>query len=306
MNFIETLYFRFEESTPMLKWTILKGILYQGLALGMRHLRVIGPAPQARKLLPKLIDLNTPKKFDLRVDLPIKHLTLGDVVYCVSNKLETVIHLATDFTDVGELSQFQNYAPNVIVYLTINRFNYPFWYTLIKKLLLNIGFKTIAVTAVIGGHFGPEEYITFCKHLCSAAKYYPGRIYARIPWSMLELDVWTMGRTVCNFRQACGLWVDGTVMPCGVERRKYSKLPNIQNATLKEILSTDPQMIKFRQLKKEGLNGVCNCCIFRKYCANQCPAYVYNATGSFTNSFPECQILWEAGLFPNKYMVVKE
>lgn len=80
---------------------------------------------------------------------------------------------------------------------------------------------------------------------------------------------------------------------------------SVSSRRLCEIVRDHPALRQLREFDYTKVKGVCSQCLFSRYCANQCPAYVFNTTGAFDNSLPECQWLYEKGVFPHEFLIRK-
>ncbi|MGD2249135.1 MAG: radical SAM protein [Candidatus Methanofastidiosia archaeon] len=77
---------------------------------------------------------------------------------------------------------------------------------------------------------------------------------------------------------------------------------NIRKDPLKDIWEKGIIFKKFQKIESL-LEGVCNLCIFKKYCKGSCRAWAYDRYGSLYAPYPLCQKLYEEGIFPEKYLL---
>ncbi|MCL5039894.1 MAG: hypothetical protein M1299_08750 [Firmicutes bacterium] len=165
--------------------------------------------------------------------------------------------------------------------------------------------KLLKFSANILSMGSPHTYLTFVERLLTLADEYPGQIYALLPWVLTGIDHLKITRSVCNYRGIIGLFLDGAVTACKIGRDKYDPPASLFRLPLMEVLQLDPLVRGIRSLYPQHLTGICAQCIFRDYCGNLCPARAFNMYGDFACSFPDCQILHDAGLFPGECMNVK-
>lgn len=137
---------------------------------------------------------------------------------------------------------------------------------------------------------------------------YPGKIGTSLPWVLIadfasnHLEI---TRTVCEYKSLLTILPNGDISLCGVGITNPSTIVgNIQDNTLFNIWENKPGLLaELHDMDSLHLQGVCGRCIFRKYCANMCPAYVYDTYRTFSSSHPLCEELRSSGLFPEKYLV---
>jgi len=137
---------------------------------------------------------------------------------------------------------------------------------------------------------------------------YPGKIGTSLPWVLVSdfaSDHLDITRTVCEYKNLLTLLPNGDVSLCGVGITNPSTVVgNIQETTLSHIWENKPGLLaELHKMDPLHIEGVCGSCIFRRYCANMCPAYVYDIYGTFSASYPLCEELKASGLFPEKYLV---
>lgn len=137
---------------------------------------------------------------------------------------------------------------------------------------------------------------------------YPGKIGTSLPWVLIAdfaSDHLDITRTVCEYKSLLTLLPNGDVSLCGVGITSPSTIVgNIQQDALSDIWENKPGLLsELHDMDPLHIHGICGKCIFRRYCANMCPAYVYDIYGTFAASYPLCEELRASDLFPEKYLV---
>ncbi len=143
-------------------------------------------------------------------------------------------------------------------------------------------------------------YDPFARALQDLDSRYPGRVLALIPWIFLSQEHLGVGRHVCRYQHTLGLTTSGKVTLCGLPS---VVLGDAATSSLAAVWSGHPLLGELRRVEAESFDKPCRICLFRAYCANQCPAQVYARTGSFASSLPECAVLYEDGRFPASYLI---
>jgi len=136
---------------------------------------------------------------------------------------------------------------------------------------------------------------------------YPGRISVLLPWSLtnpIESPGLVFGR--CTADEIVGVLPDGGISLCGLGITcRETIVGNALSEDPLQLWRESPFFASIRALfgGEQGFSGVCGVCVFRRYCANVCPASAYELRGSFSASYPTCQELFEAGVFPEEYLL---
>jgi len=93
---------------------------------------------------------------------------------------------------------------------------------------------------------------------------------------------------------------NGEIVPClSID---YS-LGNARRDKIDEVWHSKKMINLRKELSYENLQGVCDKCIFKKYCAGMCRAHAYSVYGKLNAPYPICQKLFDHGLFPKEYLL---
>ncbi len=104
-------------------------------------------------------------------------------------------------------------------------------------------------------------------------------------------------------KKICGLLPNGDIAVCGagINRRELS-LGNVLHDDICDVWVNSPAFLALRKdvfLSK----GICGNCVFAKYCRGYCRAHSFSVYSTLDAPFPICQMLYEQGVFPEKYMI---
>jgi radical SAM protein with 4Fe4S-binding SPASM domain len=127
------------------------------------------------------------------------------------------------------------------------------------------------------------------------------KVSFNIPYIFAPLDI---NFLMCNVgKSICGLLPNGDIAVCGagVNRRDLT----LGNCLTDDIEDVWMNSSVFKTLRKDffDIKGICGNCLFVKYCHGYCRAYAFSVYGKLDASYPVCQILYEQGAFPEKYMI---
>ncbi len=150
----------------------------------------------------------------------------------------------------------------------------------------------------------PEQLVTFYHKIDKISRKYPNKITVILPFIFHNNDS-GLRLTCCEPREILGIMPDGGVSLCGIGLINDETIwGNVKDEDILNIVERSiPLLEKFNQL---DYSGVCSQCIFIKCCANICPAYAIEAYGTYTASYPVCQILYDNGLFPEEFLISSE
>lgn len=296
---LNTLYLRCDAPVATLRWeSVVKG-LQQAADCGAKHILVNGLRRDISELVERVLEVSLRKGFSIRVDAELDEGWVACWDSMVARGLDFVVHIPSVTFPFEDLKIPRLIAPRLTAYLTVDGRNQQGFEAEVETILNVVGVGRVVLVVVMQAGLGPSEYTWVCERIRKLATQYPNRVWARLPWVLLDERSWHVSRRLCDYSHTIGLRLDGGVVPCGVDVHNEGEIPNIRDASLEEILRFDPFITHFRQMVvPDEVQGVCRRCVFRRYCANICPAYVYNKTGSFTNSYPECELMLRAGVFP--------
>jgi len=104
-------------------------------------------------------------------------------------------------------------------------------------------------------------------------------------------------------KKICGLLPNGDIAVCGAGiNKKELSLGNVLSDDICDIWVNSPVFLTLRKDVFES-KGICGNCIFAKYCRGYCRANSFSVYGQLDAPFPICQMLYEQGVFPEKYMI---
>lgn len=151
-----------------------------------------------------------------------------------------------------------------------------------------------------------QDQTAFAGMLRVLGTQYSGRISVLLPWSLIspiESPGLVFGR--CGADEIIGVLPDGGISLCGLGITRCDTI--VGNAVSEDPLKLWRESGLFASIRtvfrERRFSGVCGVCVFRRYCANVCPASAFELRGSFSAPYPTCQELFEAGVFPEEYLL---
>ncbi len=147
-----------------------------------------------------------------------------------------------------------------------------------------------------------EFYVQELPSLIKEIKKKRGKkVKFNVPYIFNPLDRDTL--TCAVGREICGLLPNGDIAVCGAGiNRKELALGNVLEDDIRDVWMNSPAFLTLRKNVFES-EGICGNCIFAKYCKGYCRANSFSVYGRLDAPFPVCQMLYEQGAFPEKYMI---
>jgi SynChlorMet cassette radical SAM/SPASM protein ScmF len=160
-----------------------------------------------------------------------------------------------------------------------------------------------------GDTLSPEDLLHLVKQVCDEL----------IPWTreqgigiMLQLELaffpidglaqgaGQAGVFHCGFLNLLSVLADGSLTLCGIGYTAPElTMGNIHgDYDLGAVWNEHPTLLGIRSTVHDALEGVCGDCLFQPICLGGCRAGALGASGSLAASPPNCQALYDAGLFP--------
>lgn len=295
MNQISTLYLRFDSKTGIPNVdVVLKGI-NQACDLGCQEIRITGDPTNNENIFFKVLQTVKDKEIKISFDLSQDYIT-NELIQDL-NSMSNLYNFAINIT--GDLAVRKSICyEGLIANISLDSTNVNKVEETIKLLLNHYNFLRVKILTSIRNLGSIDVYLDLVNSLKTMHQIYKDRLYALIPWCLLDHSTLTLGRTVCQYQTSVGVFLDGAVTVCGVSRNIKEPMNSLVDLSLKEILETDPFLCQLRETTTESMTGVCQRCLFKNYCANLCPAHVYNETGQFNHSYIICQTLYDNNRFP--------
>lgn len=296
---------------------------------GLRYVKLTGGEPLVKKDIVKSI-LEYCNKNDIFTSLETNGTLLDDedISFLASMK-NMDLSFSLDFPD-DRFDTFRDYSGafdkvvqaikqinqsatgvNITVLGTIFRDNFEIMDDLASYVIENLGVRVklnpcTEVGRASSDNFrqkllSPKELLTFYERVHTIANKYPGKLTVILPYIFHDNNS-ALHLSCCEAKEIIGLMPDGSVSLCGIGVINDQTIwGNVHDEDILSIVENSNELIE--KFKNYDYTGVCQKCMFRKCCANVCPAYALEAYGSFTASYPVCQILYDNGLFPEEFLV---
>ena len=310
-------------------------VINEALDLGLEQIGITGGEPfLRRKVLYEVL------KYSREMDIPVVIETNGTLLtrpdISFLKRMNVYIAISLDSSDEnfhdsfrGERGAFkrtllalktltnENIPCEVI--MTVTKGNLNNINKLAELVLDRIGVDALKVDPVIA--VGRAKYLLdelldvnsmhiFIEKVKELTLEYPGKIFTSVPPALLGRSILEKNSRItapCDYRHICGLLPNGDISLCGIGlTHRELVFGNVQQKTLKSILSDANELRLLREARPQDFKGVCSLCIFSKYCANYCPAYSYEIYGDLLASNPICQAFYDSHVFPSKYLKVRK
>lgn len=309
----------------------LKYAIYEAKELGLRALKITGGEPYARKgLLHELVKAASELKLYVAIETNGTFINEAEARFLKDHVAQVQISL--DFPDErfdefrGLKGAFRR-AMRAMVSLrehgvawtcmtAVNRSNIND-IPAIAELVFTLGARGLKIDACLALGRAKElkdegellsfiDYIQLLKIILQLYKKYPGKIRTTAPWALIapfEYPFRIAG--VCPYKHLLSILPNGDIALCGIGiTHSETVLGNIYKDNITKIWIEGEGCLKeIRSFTRSSFEGVCSKCMFREQCANVCPAYVYETAGTFFASYPICERLHKAGLFPEEYLL---
>ena len=160
-------------------------------------------------------------------------------------------------------------------------------------------------TEMAGKILESEEILDYYAEIHRISHRYPKKVNTSSPLAFCDLSGNTLsGR--CEAEKNISILSNGSIALCGIAFINEDEiLGNIRKDSLVEVIATAFPLVTLRQIcdNKVSIQGVCSECLFMSVCAPFCPALSMETYGTHFKSYPVCQRLYEAGVFPNEFLV---
>jgi len=305
---IETLYVRFASESGKARPSVLYRGLEEAVEMGCKHMRLIDHPLRYPDIALKVTEFAISRDIDIELDTPV-----DDVTPAVMENLKAFPGDIAILFPQDKPPNPQDLLPNgkrmnvkrLIASITIVSSSPVATASAeLAEALFARGFDLLKFSILWNSYADATEYLQTVEMVNHLASTYSGKVLAMIPWVLLKRENFRVGRTVCQYKETVGLTLDGVVTCCGTDPI-WAPTFSVSSRRLCEIVRDHPAFRQLREFDYTKVKGVCSQCLFSRYCANQCPAYVFNTTGAFDNSLPECQWLYEKGVFPHEFLIRK-
>ncbi|QOR34619.1 radical SAM protein [Clostridium sp. 'deep sea'] len=305
-----------------------KNVIDSLLNYGLKTIKVTGGEPLIKKDLVKSLLAYCNEK-SLSFNVETNGLLIDDeYLELFKNAKDIELGLSLDFPNdmhdsFRKFPDAFNIIKNVLIKLnknnisnsvvmTVHKGNYHFMEQLADLVIGEFGGTFVkylvcresgrAETEMLNELLNPSEIINFYKEVIRIAHKYPKKITAMIPTAFQEIDSELIVGT-CDFDKIISVLPDGSIALCGIGiNNPETVLGKISVDSISNIVENNMLLEKIRSQNKV-YTGVCGVCIFNKVCANICPASSYSSYNTYFGPYPICQKLYEAGLFPQEYVI---
>lgn len=159
-----------------------------------------------------------------------------------------------------------------------------------------------STTAACGSSMSVDEFIRFAQLVSLLSRQWNGRVWGLLPWVLLPQADIAISRKSCQFKNQLSIGPRGEISLCGLFKNGMI-LGMLPKDRIDHVWTRSPELGALRDSWPSHISGICERCVFRRYCANLCPAYTWTVFGSYAKSFPPCEQLARAGAFPREYLV---
>lgn len=296
---LDKIYLRFDCGARVVPRLIWRGLV-QGKALGASHVRLVGDAFRDIGFATALLERIRSEDMEISADIPISKAdekTLG-----LARRYAEHIDLGIDFVppEVPEKSPIYR---GLLANVHASPENTSLLAGVVRKCLDEVGFGRVKLFAYAREIGDLERYFEAAREAQRLHDKYGDRLYSLYPTWLLSYRNLKLTRRVCSYQRTVAVLADGRAFVCNARVEQGDDLPSLEHQDLEDIMDGYEPLRRFYELTSDALKGVCAVCVFRSYCANVCPAMVFNHTGSFEHSFPDCQYIYDQGGFPSEYLL---
>lgn len=279
--------------------TVIKGI-EKAKSLGASHVRVIDPLNVSSDILEIFLESIASLNMLISLDIPFESASI-DYVEMIKRYAS---HVDFGITFTPPLFPSGSYFTGLLANVHINEINYKSVEDDICMCFDLYQFARVKLFAYVHRIRNIEAYFYVIEKTKALYKVYgDDKIHSLFPPWLLDTYTMRLTRTMCSHDMTVGILSDGGVCICNVDLSKFNHIPNLKEQSLENIVLSYEPIVDFRALNPNLLQGVCSRCIFKTNCCNICPSLVFNFTGSFYKSFPDCQYLYDKGAFPCDILV---
>ncbi|MDI3495967.1 MAG: hypothetical protein PWQ72_2094 [Pseudothermotoga sp.] len=311
----------------------LKNAIVEAKDLGLNTIKITGGEPYVRKkLVNELLELSSNIGVQSIIETNGTLLDEKDVVALKKYEVREV-SISIDFSDAKRFDEFRGLKDGYLRVLEAMKLFHKYkvnWIGIMTVTKLNL--NDISHVAEIVFKYGakmlkldicmpmgrakehhellltPHDYVKLFEEAVRVEENFSGKVGMVVPFILplsFEHRPFQIARSVCEFKNLLSILPNGDISLCGLGGEHPEAIfGNIRHDSIKEIWTGSNELLdEIRSFEPDKINGVCRICVFRKYCANLCPALVYEKYGTFLASFPICQELYDSGMFNAKYLI---
>lgn len=300
MKKISTVYLRFGGSIRPREDVIISG-LAQAKDLGAEYLRIFGPCLADRTIYRRVLAVAAEQKWSISLDLDPTDLDDDILTY-------TLQHVSS--LDLGLSIPHPYWVPprgiigkSLLANIIVSNETADLVNEFVPVYLNTYGFGRLKLIVHVSQLGSAQQYLDTATCIKQLHPIYGDKLYASLPYYLLTPETVRLARQVCNYREIIGMFSDGVVCACGVDRNRIKSDLSLQYYSLKDLLGVEETIRQLHAMTSYDLTGICSKCMFQHYCGNVCPAMAYNAEGRFNAGYLDCEILQREGFFPNEFLV---
>lgn len=154
---------------------------------------------------------------------------------------------------------------------------------------------------------GVREYVELVRRVeQELSSKYEIKISVALPPAFFSMKNVLKRITSCGFHSLLSVLSNGDITFCG----GYTKAEWIMGTVkkdfnLREIWENNSFLREYREKVPRKLEGVCSLCMLRPHCGGACRNYATTVYKELTAPSPFCQMMYEAGLFPQNRLLPK-
>ncbi len=317
-----------EDLAGELTFTEVQDLVFQGRALGLSGVKLLGGEPLMLPYIWEFIDFLVSEK--LRIMIETNGTLVDDDIAARLAGCDPFVSISLDGSDDethallrGNPESFhqavsgiralvaRDIRPQVICCLhSGNRHDLADTVELARKL----GASSIKINYIsdMGRAHGMAEERLSVKEFIDIYNSFGGksfddfRILFDIPpafQSVSTLAEKGSGKT-CGIRNIIGVLSNGDISICGIGNiEKELLLGNVRTHSLESVWKFDGTIRMIREDLPGKLGGVCGRCMFRKSCMGRCIANTYHQTGKLLGGDLFCGEAYRLGFFPETRLI---
>lgn len=299
MKKISTVYLRFGTSIRPREDVIVSG-LAQAKDLGAENLRIFGPCLDDRATYRRVLAAASEQNWSISLDLDPTDLDDDILDYTLQHVSPLDLGLNIPHPHWGPIQG--TLGKGLLANIVVSDETADLVSEFVPVCLNVYGFGRLKLIVHLSQLGSVRKYLDVATYIKQLHPIYGDRLYTSLPYYLLTPETVRLARQVCNYREIIGIFSDGVVCACGVDRNHIKSDLSLQHYDLKDLLDVEETIRQLHNMTSHDLTGICSRCVFQHYCGNVCPAMVYNAEGRFNAGYLDCEILQREGFFPSEFL----
>jgi SynChlorMet cassette radical SAM/SPASM protein ScmF len=312
----------------------IKGIIDQGLPLGLTSIKITGGEPFLRDDIVEIVGYADAQGIDIRIET--NAMLLDEGTARALGRFERLNHIAVSLDGATPESHALLRGGNgayekavqgiewlvssgvpVLIITCLHQSNYHEIEDVVA-LAARLGAFRVKINPIIeigrGSDMSAQGSLASLQDILELSRgmdagldeEYGVSALLDVPLAFRSLEAIRRGNVSgCAVTSLLGILPSGDVSICGVgEQHADLIFGHVRKSSIQEIWESSPALMKVREQIAAWPSGLCQRCLVKKYCPlGHCRAEAYAVAGSLAAPAPFCQTAFEAGFFPPKRLL---